>query len=86
MTIVADGTIHHIFKDATKENNIVTVKELIISVKMEEQTVKKEIVRGDTTYCEADTSGAMQDQLDDVNTDSKPTAPTSQSCTDTNVK
>ena len=48
--------------------------------------MKKEIVRGDTTYCEADTSGATQDQLDDVNTDSKPTAPTSQSCIDTNVK
>ena len=85
-TIVADGTIHNIFEDATEENDVVAVKEPTINLKMEEQTVKKESVHGDTTYCKADTSGATRDQLDDVNTEDKPTAPTSQSCTDTNVK
>ena len=62
-TIVADGTIHNIFEDATEENDVVAAKEPTSNIKMEEQTMKKESVKGDTTYCNADTSGATRDKL-----------------------
>ena len=80
MTIVADGTIHNIFEDATEENDVVAVKEPTINVKMEEHTMKKESVQGDTTHCEAANSGATLTQQNNVNVEAKSTALTLHSC------
>ena len=86
MTIVEDGTIHEIFEDVAEGNVFVTVKESDISINREEQTMKEEKVEGDNTCCEAGTSSATQDQVEKVNAEAKPNVPTSQSCSNMNVK